>query len=169
MAAWRASRSHGSAHHFLIGQLGSDVKAVTLDLSVDWRVLGFTAAAALAATFLFGLAPALGLGRVEPGDALKDQSRTIAGDRRSGLRNMLVVGPGRAFVCPGRGRRVVRPYVWAADEHALGFDPSNLLVVRVDAVPGSVPLEAKPSSRSGSPRPSPRLRRPRASLSRITP
>ena len=35
---------------FLIRQLGSDVSAATLDLSIDWRVLGFTAAAALGAT-----------------------------------------------------------------------------------------------------------------------
>jgi len=128
---------------FLIGQLGSDVTAVTLDLSVDWRVLGFTAAAALAATFLFGLAPALGLGRVEPGDALKDQSRTIAGDRRLGLRNMLVVGQvGLSCVLVVGAGLFVRTFAQLTNT-PLGFDPSNLLVVRVDAVPDSVPLERK--------------------------
>jgi ABC-type lipoprotein release transport system permease subunit len=76
---------------FLIRQLGSEVSAVTLDLSIDWRVLGFTSAASLGATLLFGLAPALGLGSVEPNDALKEQSRAVAGERRLGLRNALVV------------------------------------------------------------------------------
>ena len=45
----------------LVQQLGSEVAAVTLDLSLDWRVLAFTAAASLGATLLFGLAPAFGL------------------------------------------------------------------------------------------------------------
>jgi predicted lysophospholipase L1 biosynthesis ABC-type transport system permease subunit len=76
---------------FLVRQMGSDLTAVTLDLSIDWHVLGFAAAAALGATLLFGLAPVLGLGSVEPNDALKQQSRTVVGDRRSGLRHALIV------------------------------------------------------------------------------
>jgi predicted permease len=130
---------------FLIRQLGSDLSAVTLDLSIDWRVLGFTAAASLAATFLFGLTPALGLGSVEPNDAMKEQSRAVAGDRRLGLRNGLVVAQvGLSFALVVGAGLFVRTFA-ALTTTSLGFDPSNLLIVRVDAVPDWVTPENKVS------------------------
>jgi putative ABC transport system permease protein len=123
---------------FLIRQLGSDLGAVTLDLSIDWRVLGFTAAASLAATLLFGLAPALGLGRVQPHDAMKEQSRTLAGDRRFGLRNGLVVAQvGLSFALVVGAGLFVRTFA-TLTRTPLGFDPSRLLIVRADAVPDGV-------------------------------
>jgi putative ABC transport system permease protein len=155
---------------FLIRQLGSDLRAVTLDLSIDWRVLGFTAAASLGATFLFGLAPALGLGRVEPNDAMKEQSRTVAGDRRLGLRNALVVAQvGLSFALVVGAGLFVRTFATLTTT-PLGFDPSNLLIVRVDAAPDWVTSENKVAfaqrvaeAVAGAPGVS------RASLSRITP
>lgn len=118
--------------------MGSDLAAVTLDLSIDWRVLGFTATASLGATLLFGLAPALGLGRVEPNDALKEQGRTVAGERRLGLRHTLVVAQvGLSFALVVAAGLFVRTSATMI-AMPLGFDPSNLLIVRVDAAPGSV-------------------------------
>ena len=40
---------------------------------------------------VFGTVPALGAAALSPSEALKDQGRTIAGDRRLGFRNLLVV------------------------------------------------------------------------------
>jgi putative ABC transport system permease protein len=123
---------------FLIRQMGSDMSAVALDLSIDWRVLGFTAAASLGATLLFGLAPALGLGRVEACDALKEHSRTVSGERRLGLRNALVVAQvGLSFALVVGAGLFVRTFA-TLTRTPLGFDPSNLLIVRVDAAPESV-------------------------------
>jgi predicted permease len=155
---------------FLIRQLGSDLRAVTLDLSIDWRVLGFTAAASLGATFLFGLAPALGLGRVEPNDAMKEQNRTVAGDGRLGLRNALVVAQvALSFALVVVGGLFVRTFATLTTT-PLGFDPSNLLIVRVDAAPDWVTSENKAAfaqrvaeAVAGAPGVS------LASLSRITP
>jgi putative ABC transport system permease protein len=128
---------------FLIRQLGSEMGAVTLDLSIDWRVLGFTSAASLGATFLFGLAPALGLGRVEPNDALKEQSRAVTGERRLGLRNALVVVQvGLSFALVVGAGLFVRSFATLTTT-PLGFDPSNLLIVRVDAAPDWVTPENK--------------------------
>ena len=127
----------------LIRQLGSDVSAATLDLSIDWRVLGFTAAAALGATLLFGLAPAFGLGGVEPNDAMKEQSRSVTGERRVGLRNALVVAQvGLSFALIVGAGLFVRTFATLATT-PLGFDPSNLLIVRVDAAPEWVTPENK--------------------------
>jgi putative ABC transport system permease protein len=129
---------------FLIRQIGSDVAAVTLDLSIDWRVLGFTAAAALGATFLFGLAPALGLGSVEPNDALKE-SRGIAGASRLGLRSSLVVAQvGLSCALVAGAGLFVRTFATLTTT-PLGFDPSNLLIVRVDATPAAVAPADRPA------------------------
>jgi putative ABC transport system permease protein len=128
---------------FLIRQLGSDIGAVTLDLSIDWRVLGFTSAASLGATLLFGLAPALGLGRIEPNDALKEQSRAVTGERRLGLRNALVVVQvGLSFALAVGAGLFVRTFATLTTT-PLGFDPSSLLIVRVDAAPDWVTPENK--------------------------
>jgi predicted permease len=74
----------------LVRQLSPSTNAVFLDLSLDWRVLGFTAAAAVGTALVFGTAPALGATRVAPIDALKEQGRG-AGGGRMGLSGSLVV------------------------------------------------------------------------------
>jgi putative ABC transport system permease protein len=122
----------------LVRQLGSDTGAATLDLSIDWRVLAFTAAASLGATLLFGLAPAFGLGRVEPNDAIKEQSRTVAGERGLGFRHALVVVQvGLSFALVVGAGLFVRTFATLTTT-SLGFNPSNLLIVRVDVAPARV-------------------------------
>jgi putative ABC transport system permease protein len=75
----------------LVAQLSTVTNSVYLDLTFDWRVLGFTIAAAIATAVLFGVAPALAVTRVAPNEALKEQGRGIMGDRRVGVRQALVV------------------------------------------------------------------------------
>ncbi len=75
----------------LVGQLATTNDAVFLDLSFDWRVLGFTMAVAAITAILFGLAPAIGVSGVAPNEALKEQGRGVNHDRRLGVRNALVV------------------------------------------------------------------------------
>ncbi|MBN9693071.1 MAG: ABC transporter permease [Verrucomicrobia bacterium] len=61
------------------------------DLTLDWRVLGFTAFVSLGTGILFGLAPAFRGTGEGPSSALKDESRGMA-VRRSRLANALIVG-----------------------------------------------------------------------------
>jgi putative ABC transport system permease protein len=62
------------------------------DIQLDWRVLGFAFAAALATTIIFGLAPAWQASRANPHDALKQGgTRAALGGGSSRLRNGLVV------------------------------------------------------------------------------
>ena len=75
LAVW-ASRA-------LVAQLSTATNRVALDLSLDWRVLAFTAAVALATAALFGTAPAFGGTRVSPIDALKEQGRGGSGGTRA--------------------------------------------------------------------------------------
>jgi putative ABC transport system permease protein len=130
-AAGLAVAKAGAA--LLVGQLGSQVSLVTLDLSIDWRVMAFTAGLALGATFLFGLAPAFGLGKIEPNDALKEQSRGISGERSLAVRNVLViVQVALSFVLVAGAGVFVRTFMTLTTT-ALGFEPSQLLIVNVDA------------------------------------
>ena len=75
----------------LVQQLSTWQSTVSLDLALDWRVLAFTAALACLSALIAGVAPALGLNRVDPGEALKSSGRGIAGDGRFSVRGMLVV------------------------------------------------------------------------------
>lgn len=60
-------------------------------LTLDWRVLLFTAALTLLTGIAFGVSPALTLGRVEVHGALKQGGRTWAGGGRQRLRDLQVV------------------------------------------------------------------------------
>ena len=76
---------------FLVRQLATPASAVFLDLSLDTRVLAFTIAVAVITALFFGLAPAAGVSSTSPDEILKQQTRSVTGDRRWSLRNALVV------------------------------------------------------------------------------
>ena len=60
-------------------------------LTLDWRVLAFSAAAAIGSALTFGLAPALRGSQVAPQEALRDGGRGTAGARRHWFQHSLIV------------------------------------------------------------------------------
>lgn len=85
IAAW-ASRA-------LVSLISSRQDAIALDLPLDLRVLGFTLVTATAAAVVFGLAPALRAGRVDPQQTLRASSRGIlTGSSRFSTGKLLVSG-----------------------------------------------------------------------------
>jgi predicted permease len=60
-------------------------------LAIDWRVLAFSAAAALGSTLIFGLAPALRRSHVAPQEALREGGRGTTGARRHWFQHSLIV------------------------------------------------------------------------------
>ena len=78
---------------------------VVLDLTLDWRVVGFTALVAVVTALLFGVAPALRMRRADPIDALKEQGRTLAGEAVTPLAR-------RSSPCRSRSRSC---WSWARD------------------------------------------------------
>lgn len=77
---------------FLVLFISSSGNQIFLNVSPDWRVLGFTTALAVITSILFGLAPALRATRVEPSAAMKSGGRGLSAAReRFGLRRFLVV------------------------------------------------------------------------------
>jgi predicted permease len=60
-------------------------------LTIDWRVLAFSAAAGIGATLIFGLAPALRRSHVAPQEALREGGRGTTGGRRHWFQHSLIV------------------------------------------------------------------------------
>ncbi len=76
----------------LISFLSTQFGNVTLDLGLDWRVLGFTAAVAIVTCLFFGLMPAIKSTATPPIVAMKAGGRGVTtGRERFGLRRVLVV------------------------------------------------------------------------------
>jgi predicted permease len=117
----------------LVRQLSTSTNNVFLDLSLDWRVLGFTAAVAIGTAVLFGTAPALRAMRVQPNDALKAQGRGVIGESRFNLGNMLVVlQVALSLILIVGAMLFVRTFVSLANLD-LGFERSGVLVASVNA------------------------------------
>ena len=75
---------------WFLSRKGAD--ALHLDLSTDWRVLGFTGVIAVLTCVIFGLAPAFRSSRAEPGTILKTGGRGMTSGRQSfSFQRMLVV------------------------------------------------------------------------------
>jgi putative ABC transport system permease protein len=113
----------------LVAQLSTSVSRVALDLSLDWRVLAFTAGIASATAVLAGTAPAFRAARVAPIDALKEHGRGIAG---GGASSVLVVGQvALSLVLVVAAGLFVRTLERLATV-PLGFDRDRVLLVSVD-------------------------------------
>jgi len=77
---------------FLVAFLSASDNPVFLDLTPDWRLLGFAAGLAILTCLLFGLAPAIRATRMEPGAVMKAGGRGMTpGRERFSLRRALVV------------------------------------------------------------------------------
>jgi len=113
---------------------------IPVHIGLDATVLGFTALASLVTTVLFGLAPALSATRLDLGSDLKENSPTARGGRRGRLRG------GKALVAVQVALSL--PLVLGAglflrtldnlERQQLGFDPSKLLLFRLDATKGGL-------------------------------
>ena len=102
------------------------------EVAVDLRVLAFTAAAALLTSVIFGLAPALRALRIDLVDSLKDGGQgASSGGSRQRFRNALVVVEMALAVVLLVGAGLMLRSLWALERVQLGFDPSNVLTMRV--------------------------------------
>ncbi len=75
----------------LIQQFVTWRESVVLDLSPDWRVVGFTTLVTVVTAIIAGVAPAWGAAALAPYEALRTAGRGIVGDRRFTVRGALVV------------------------------------------------------------------------------
>jgi predicted permease len=115
----------------LVAQILADDVPVALDLSFDWRTLGFTVVITTLATALFGVIPALSATRIRAIDALR---RAIT--ERTGRRtlNAFVVGQvAMALLLVLTAGLFVGTYRQLT-EAPLGFDSDRMLLGTIDAI-----------------------------------
>ncbi len=120
-AAW-ASRQ-------VVASLSTPDTRVTLDLSLDWRVLAATAAMAVLTAVLFGTGPAFRASRAAPIEALRDRSHGAPSGARSG--SLVVLQVALSLVLLVAAGLFVSTFRTLATQ-PLGFDASRILVVDVD-------------------------------------
>jgi putative ABC transport system permease protein len=128
----------------LVTELSLYGSRITLDVGLDWRVLGFTAAVAIATALLFGTVPALRSTRVQPNEAIKEQGRSIVGESRLGLGSLLVIGQvALSLVLIVAAGLFMRTFA-SLSSVRLGFDPEPILVVDVNVKRSAVKQEDRP-------------------------
>jgi predicted permease len=127
----------------LVGQLSTWAYTAVLDLSLDWRVLGVTAATTVATALLFGTAPALRAARAEPIEMLKARPGKLSGDARVGLAGgLVVVQVALSLILVVAAGLFLRSFA-ALAYRDLGFDRGRVVVAIVDARRSAVPASAR--------------------------
>jgi predicted permease len=100
-----------------------------LDYTMDYRVLGYLIATSIGTAFLFGLAPALRLSKLDINSTLKDGARSATGGRGRHLSSLLVAGEmALAIVLLAGAGVMIRSFlnIYNAD---LGVKTGNILTL----------------------------------------
>jgi predicted permease len=109
--------------------LPGSISLAELDLSLDARMLAFTAIVAVATAMLFGLLPALRASRVDVSAFLRNDRGSKTG---AGLRNVLVATQVALALTLLIGATLFARSLRAGVTTDLGFDPHGLAAVSVD-------------------------------------
>ena len=117
----------------LVTQMSTWFDRVTLDVSLDWRVISFTVLVTIATALLFGLAPAFRASQVTPITAIKDV--TSSGQhaaRLSGRGGLVAVQIALSLLLVIAAGLFIRTFdrLLAVP---LGFDSDRVLVVEINA------------------------------------
>jgi predicted permease len=122
----------------LVAQLSSSVSRVDLDLSFDWRVLGFMIALTAVTTLMFGTVPALRASRVAPADALRRREHGLAVGRRRIMSGGLVAAQIALCVVLVVTAGLFIRTLERLNQVPLGFDSDGVLVLDINATRAGV-------------------------------
>ena len=105
-------------------------------LTVNWLVLAFTLAIALASTLVFGLFPAWRASHVDLNEVLKESSRGLSGQgTRRGAGKFFVVAEAALSLTLLAGAALLIESLAHLDATPLGFQPDHLLTANLDFPP----------------------------------
>ena len=123
----------GLGTRILIALVSGESQQISLRLSPDARILGFTLGVSLLSGIVFGLVPALFGTRRELQHMLKDSSRTVGRQRSRGARALVATQVAVSLVLlVGCGLFLRTLYNLKAQ--TLGYNRTGLIVLRVDPV-----------------------------------
>ncbi|HTB15181.1 MAG TPA: ABC transporter permease [Bryobacteraceae bacterium] len=126
----------------LVGFL-SDGANVYLNLTLDFRVLAFTAGVAMLTGLLFGLAPAWKGTRVDPQSAMKANARGVIEGSRFGLGKALVVLQVALSLVLVVGAGLMLTTFFKLETLDSGFERGHILLTSVDLRNGHYPPERR--------------------------
>jgi putative ABC transport system permease protein len=126
----------------LVAFLSSSDNPLFVDLSLDWRVFAFTAAVAVSACVLFGLAP-----RTAPGASMKAGSRgSTDGRERFGVRRGLVVLQVALSLVLVVGALLLTRSLRNLTTMDPGFRQDGVMTIQLDLRKTNLPEEARPAA-----------------------
>jgi putative ABC transport system permease protein len=125
----------------LVHFLSSTKDQVFLDLSIDARVLAFTAGVAILTGLLFGFAPAWRGTRVDPQSAMKANARGVIEGSKFGLGKALVVAQVALSLLLVVGAGLMLTTFFKLETIDPGFERQHVLLVSVDLRNGHYPKE----------------------------
>ena len=125
----------------LIRFLSTTNNQVFLDLTIDLRVLAFTAGVAILTGLLFGLAPAWRGARVDPQSAMKANGRGIIEGSKFGLGKALVVAQVALCLLLVVGAGLMLTTFFKLETIDAGFERDHILLASVDLRSGHYPPE----------------------------
>ena len=100
------------------------------EVTIDWRVLGFTMLVTILTGIVFGLIPALQAVRTDLQEVLKDGGRNQSSGAH-GLRNLMVVSEIAMALVLLVGAGLLFKSFWHVLKIDPGFDPQNVLTMRL--------------------------------------
>jgi putative ABC transport system permease protein len=125
----------------LVHQLSTDITRVVLDVTMSWRLIGFTSAIAIGTALLFGTAPAIRATRVEAVEVLKERGRGATGGRTGGG-GLVIAQVALSLVLVVAAGLFTRTFRELAHLD-LGFDRERVLLATVRAQRAGVPPTAR--------------------------
>ena len=115
----------------LVSLLADNSSQFILNLKLDFRVLGFTAAVSILTGIIFGLAPALRATRIDLTPMLKDNARSVTRGRSLLSKALLVAQVAMSLLLLIGAGLFVRTLA-NLGRVDLGFNAENLLLFRID-------------------------------------
>ena len=126
----------------LVAFLSTEGNRIFVELTLDWRVLGFAAGLAILTCVLFGLAPAIQASRTDPGAAMKAGARgATPGRERFLLRRVLVVSQVALSLVLLTGALLFTRTFRNLLSLNMGFQQDHILIANFDFSPLHLPQE----------------------------